>query len=171
MSKGGNLTRNKARTRIVDFEELNSKVVTYRPLPFKEGVHYTVNTETQCWEWSIPFSTPYPSWRGCFVHQLSYAIAYNNADYNTICHHCDNKKCINPAHLYNGDAKSNNRDKTAITEDDCLAMVVMMRQKMKKQVIAQSFGVSTTTVTNVLKGKHWLTKTESYKFRLSQLPI
>ena len=48
------------------------------------------------------------------VHRLSWMI-YNGPipDGKHICHHCDNKKCINPKHLYCGTHADNMKDVTA----------------------------------------------------------
>jgi len=65
-----------------------------------------------CWEWNGKLD-------GCGygvisryrVHRLSYALFVSDFHLvSFICHKCDNPKCYNPVHLYEGDAKSNGKD-------------------------------------------------------------
>lgn len=45
------------------------------------------------------------------AHKLSYMLNIGNVpDDLLVCHKCDNKKCINPNHLYLGDMKKNMQD-------------------------------------------------------------
>lgn len=45
------------------------------------------------------------------AHRLSYAIEYGPIpDGLWVLHHCDNRICINPAHLHAGTAKDNYKD-------------------------------------------------------------
>jgi hypothetical protein len=45
------------------------------------------------------------------ANRVSLAIALGNLDDDQMaCHHCDNPSCVNPLHLYAGDAESNARD-------------------------------------------------------------
>lgn len=70
----------------------------------------------ECWEWQGALSTSQYgtiSWAGKqrAAHRVSYEIAHGSVPRRAyICHHCDNRKCVNPAHLYAGDAKTNARD-------------------------------------------------------------
>lgn len=73
-----------------------------------------------CWEWQGYIN---PSGYGTFwfrsesgiiklAHRFSYFLEHgmNKVTSGFICHHCDNKKCVRPDHLYLGDAKTNARD-------------------------------------------------------------
>ena len=67
-----------------------------------------------CWNWKAGLrgKTGY----GCFkikgkvidVHRVSWIIHYGIISVGKlICHHCNNKKCVNPKHLYQGTFKDN----------------------------------------------------------------
>ena len=68
-----------------------------------------------CWEFSITEKAGY----GCFsikgkkykAHRISYKLYYGKIPNGlNILHHCDNKKCINPDHLFAGTQQDNIKD-------------------------------------------------------------
>ena len=77
-----------------------------------------------------------------------------------ICHHCDNPKCINPSHFYEGTAKSNSDDmmsrgrqvpnKRAFTQQEADDIRMLYSQKISMRRLAQRFGVSTSTIWYVI---------------------
>lgn len=72
--------------------------------------------ESECWEW---LSTLHRDGYGKFwidgkniqAHRVSYRIFISEIPIdNMILHTCDNRKCVNPKHLYAGTAKQNYQD-------------------------------------------------------------
>lgn len=65
-----------------------------------------------CWEWTgARNGCGYGTLGKYLVHRLSYALFKSNfRRQQFICHHCDNRICYNPGHLYEGDYRSNGRD-------------------------------------------------------------
>jgi hypothetical protein len=47
------------------------------------------------------------------AHRVAYKLFYGSYPSKFACHHCDNKRCINPHHLFDGDARANGRDASA----------------------------------------------------------
>jgi hypothetical protein len=79
-------------------------------------------------------------------------------------HWCDNPPCCNPAHLYWGNAKDNNvdmwlrghgRNRSTLSHDDVrtIRRILASPNRPKQQEIADLFGVSQTTITNIAVGK------------------
>ena len=62
-----------------------------------------------CWEWTGSLDgSGYGLFESHRVHRLSFAIFRHNFRKGSfICHNCDNPRCYNPGHFYEGDYKSN----------------------------------------------------------------
>lgn len=85
----------------------------------KYNLYYKDTNE--CIEYPVLNDSGYPCYQqkinniNCHftLHRVSYQIYYND-DINVndiICHKCDNKKCINPKHLFKGTHNDNVQDK------------------------------------------------------------
>lgn len=137
-----------------------------------------------CWQWTGmigskgygKFSFKGQRWH---AHRLAYTFSKGPIpDGKFVCHKCDNKKCVNPSHLFIGTALDNNRDcitkgrrhafdmsKILKTGEDnpsskldrvkVAAIMPLKRSGMTWKQIATLFGVAPITVRRAGKGISW----------------
>lgn len=84
-----------------------------------------------------------------------------------VLHRCDNRLCVNPDHLFIGDAVDNIRDmdekqrrgtKSRLTYADVDQIKQMIADRFSQQVIADKFGVTQGTISRIKLGKTTLFK-------------
>lgn len=126
----------------------------------------------ECWVWTGAMISGYgqmrANGRAVVAHRLSYQL-FNGpipSDRPMILHSCDNRACVNPAHLEAGthtqnmaDAVARNRFKRGedvphakLTGEQVQAI---RRDPRRQHVIAESYGVSQMTVSRVKRGATW----------------
>ncbi len=70
---------------------------------------FTINDTTKCWNWNT--RKGYGSYKGFPAHRVAWLI-YRGCDPigNYVLHTCDNRRCVNPDHLYLGTQSDNLHD-------------------------------------------------------------
>lgn len=127
--------------------------------------------DTCCWQWTAAGNHYGVFWykgKNFSSHRVSYFIQYK-AWPDMVLHKCDNKKCVNPAHLYPGDVHQNALDASvrgrlpigAANNKTKLSVekVICIKQQLKKGVsmlrLAKQHGVSGQAIRNIVCGKAW----------------
>lgn len=136
--------------------------------------------ESGCWEWQAStFKTGYGAFsvgrRMKYAHRLSYRMFFGEPGELFVCHHCDNRKCVNPAHLFLGTPKDNTDDmrrkgreenppvhvgeshpRAIITAEDVREIRRLSAEGLSAPKIAARFGLkSSTTIYNIRCGLQW----------------
>lgn len=134
-----------------------------------------------CWEWArgtFNDKQRYGKvwWCGCkLVHRLMKEIVHESPPQSDsfACHKCNNTKCVNPSHIYWGDAKSNVLDcknagrlvreigeqrynaKLTIEQVERIILEAPDRKYGWGRRIAKEFGVGNTAINNIIRGRRW----------------
>ena len=129
-----------------------------------------------CWIWLVGRDTDgYGQFRigsrTLKAHRVSYTFFIGEIPKGSfVCHSCDNPPCINPKHLWLGDAKSNARDREkkkrgADRKGDKAPMVKLTWKKVQRiraikglsqQKIGEKFDISQTAVGAILRNETWV---------------
>lgn len=137
--------------------------------------------KTGCWEWNgilgihgYAYTTDYQTNKRTHAHRVSYENFKGSIPSGLyVCHHCDNRKCINPEHLFVGtatenmqDAKQKNRLRcnpskgsknghAKLDEEKVREIKQKIASGIRCTVIAREYGVGSTIIYRIKDGTGW----------------
>ena len=92
------------------------------------------------------------------AHRVSWAIANKTWPIpkgGHICHKCDNRSCVNPAHLYLGNHQTNMRDKSALTPEDVRIIRTLRKEGLLNREIGIMYGLEAHQISAICLYKRW----------------
>lgn len=139
----------------------------------------TIRDRRDCWNWTgSENSNGYGRFvlndRHILAHRLSYELFFGKIPNGlNVCHKCDNRKCVNPEHLWLGsqsenltdastkgrmkqpDTRAHRNGNTTLTWDKVRAIRAMHARGLRKFHIARLFNVSASTISNITNHQTW----------------
>ena len=130
----------------------------------------------ECWEWQacvgpLGYGNLRVSGRTEGAHRVAFRIAYGDIPHGMyVCHTCDNRSCVNPAHLFLSDHRGNQRDKVnkgrqckgsqhgraKLTETQVIRMREQYAQGSRSmQSLATEYGIHSSTVSQIVNRQRW----------------
>lgn len=137
--------------------------------PLEERFWENVQKTNSCWLWTGTVnncgygitSHRYKRW---LAHRLSYQLEYGEIpDGAHICHHCDNRLCVRPDHLFAGTNADNVADMVAKERNDSKLSPGDVRdirqrhnnQEATRRELASEYKVSISTIHAIFSGQNW----------------
>ena len=135
-----------------------------------------VDPDTGCWNWvGVLHSQGYGMIRSARKHHLAHRASYqvfvgDVPDDLLVCHHCDNRRCVNPEHLFLGTIDDNQKDMKrkdrsvhgekaswAKLKEKQVKEILALRgnTSLSQRAIAKQYGVSPSLICMLWKGRVW----------------
>jgi HNH endonuclease len=150
-------------------------------VPMKDRFWEKVKKTESCWNWIgavrpngygvIRADGPREGGRTLRAHRVAWLLTYGSEPPTglDLMHSCDNRRCVNPAHLEPGTRLKNMRDASTrgrtrrgethptakLTEAQVIQIIDQFMAGIPSREIAESFSVSTSNVYQITSGRRW----------------
>lgn len=139
-----------------------------------------VDKSSDCWEWQGAVTAGGYGKCKCtrngqttwVAHRAAWMLIHGLIPEDLqVCHHCDNRLCVNPDHLFLGTAADNIRDMclkgrqarpkgelhpmSKLTDKDVLAIRALGCKGVSRDILATRFGMSARMIHHILTGDNW----------------
>lgn len=129
----------------------------------------------ECWEWTAyvapnGYGNFHIEGKSVYAHRVAYELSNETKISKglVVCHKCDNRKCVNPNHLFLGTQQDNIRDMfnkgrqhkvkpwtTKLNETKVRKIRELCALGYAKEDIAKTFGVKRCTIANIEARRLW----------------
>jgi hypothetical protein len=126
-----------------------------------------VKKTDECWNWIASVDKDgygkfsYES-KTIRAHKMSWLLAFNKLSDRWLLHKCNNRKCVNPDHLYEGSPRDNTKD--SIKAGTFLITTVRLTDKQREEIkikkkilsfrqLAKEYEVSIGTIQKAIKNR------------------
>ena len=131
----------------------------------------------ECWEWE---ASMYPQGYGRFfcggktyrAHRFSYQLYSGNIPQGLcVCHKCDNRKCVNPSHLFLGTYYDNQQDcaskgrhvilygeecgASKLTQEQVYKIRALYKTGVFQRLLAERFRTTQSNISRIVRGERW----------------
>jgi len=140
------------------------------------------NTANGCWEWTASLDRKgygqITVKKGLLkrTHRVAWELIRGSIpEGQLVCHHCDNKKCVNPDHLFLGTQRDNVQDMDSkgrrvntphygeqhgmakLTNAQVKRIKEFLAVGIKRVELAKTFNIGYGTISHIAKGRQWKT--------------
>lgn len=132
---------------------------------------------TRCWVWTGAFfktkgiktyGSAYFKGKSHPANRVAWFLKYGEWPEYFACHHCDNKWCVNPSHLYDGTTRENAEDAIArgriargerngsskLKEQEVIELRRLLSTHTHAE-LAEKYNISIPTIDAIAQGKTW----------------
>jgi hypothetical protein len=153
---------------------------TYKKRPFRERFnrYFQPKGEDECWEWTGAIGQSGYGLIGnghgkelIYAHRAAYELAKGPIPERLqVLHKCDNRRCVNPNHLFPGTNDDNIADKmakgrhrsghgtqvhTAKLNENLVRLIRILGSKLPRKEICKQFNIGPIQVWKILTGRAW----------------